>query len=133
MSDKILKEDPTKTVTEKGAFNPKTDITKEKAKNLKAFNLNKTIAKTALKATKFGAIGTAAAMVGKKAYDIFSEMKKEKVDFPKDPVGPEDKNLPSQLIGTSGHEKLKKNLALSRKSTGGMTIGKGKDYIKDLI
>jgi len=88
MSDKILKDDPTKTITEKGAFNPKTDITKEKAKNLKAFNLNKTIAKTALKASKIGAIGAAATMVGKKAYDIISEMKKDEKDFPKDPIGP---------------------------------------------
>jgi hypothetical protein len=113
MSDKILKDDPTKTITEKGAFNPKTDITKEKAKNLKAFNLNKAIAKTALKASKIGAIATVAGMGIEKAYDIISGMKKDKKDFPKDPIGPGP---------------------VDKKSMGGeIEITKGKDYIKDLL
>ena len=118
MSDKILKDDPTKTITEKGAFNPKTDITKEKAKNLKAFNLNKTIAKTALKASKIGAIGVAATMVGKKAYDIISGMKKEKLDESKETKAKVEKNL---------------NTVFSKSIGGEIKITKGSDYIKDLL
>ena len=132
MSDKILKDDPTKTITEKGAFNPKTDITKEKAKNLKAFNLNKSIAKTALKASKIGAIGAAATMVGKKAYDIISEMKKDEKDFPKDPIGPG----PVDKKSMGGD--MKKGYGKARTSGMGLqdeniTLGKGSDYIKDLL
>ena len=130
MSDKILKDDPTKTITEKGAFNPKTDITKEKAKNLKAFNLNKSIAKTALKASKIGAIGTAATMVGKKAYDIISGMNKDEKDFPEDPIGP--------VYKKSMGGDMKKGYGKARTSGMGLqdeniTLGKGSDYIKDLL
>ena len=130
MSDKILKDDPTKTITEKGAFKPNTDITKEKAKNLKAFNLNKTIAKTALKASKIGAIATIAGMGIEKAYDIISGMKKDKKDFPKDPIGPVDKK-------SMGGD-MKKGYGQARTSGMGLqdeniTLGKGSDYIKDLL
>lgn len=78
----------TKTLTEKGVFQPKS---------IKALEY----AGKAAKATRFGKIaaGVAAAGYGVKKY-LESKMDKKDVE---------------------------------KKSTGGMTIGKGKDYIKDLL
>jgi len=78
----------TKTITEKGAFLPKS------ASKLEY------VGKVA-KATRYGKIATAAVAAGIAAKE-FLKSKMDKKD-------------------------------VEKKSTGGMTIGKGKDYIKDLL
>ena len=104
-----------KTITEKGAFLPKA----------------KDVVTKAAKASKYGKIaaGVAGAGLALKQY-LKSKTNKDQNDFPKDPIGPVDKK-------SMGGD-MKKGYGKARTSGMGLqdeniTLGKGSDYIKDLL
>ena len=80
--DKILKE-TTKTVTEKGLFQPKSVAAKE-------------LAKKALRATTIGKIAAGVAGAGLAAKAYLKSKMKDKKEFPDDPIG---KDMPESKMG----------------------------------
>jgi len=129
MSDKILKDDPTKTITEKGAFTPKKKT--PKINLLKGFG----------RAGVVGAGITAATIAGKKIKEMADEGKMPKTKNVLDKVtdvlnkaGEAYKDL-----GQAGLNVIRGDVKGSagpflKKSMGGeIEITKGKDYIKDLL
>jgi hypothetical protein len=144
MSDKLSFDEKVKLV-EQGKIDKKTgkftsmDAMRE-AKGFKPgetaaqFNKRRTIlegAKKTLKASKYGKIaaGIAGAGLALKQY-LKSKTNKDEKDFPKDPIGPVDKK-------SMGGD-MKKGYGQARTSGMGLqdenvTLGKGSDYIKDLL
>jgi len=146
MSDKLSFDEKMKLV-EQGKIDQKTgkftsmDAMRE-AKGFKPgetaaqFNKRRSIlagAKTALKASKYGKIaaGIAGAGLALKQY-LKSKTNKDEKDFPKDPIGPG----PVDKKSMGGD--MKKGYGKARTSGMGLqdeniTLGKGSDYIKDLL
>jgi hypothetical protein len=144
MSDKLSFDEKMKLV-EQGKIDKKTgkftsmDAMRE-AKGFKPgetpaqFNTRRSVLEGAtktLKATKYGKIaaGIAGAGLALKQY-LKSKTNKNEKDFPKDPIGPVDKK-------SMGGD-MKKGYGQARTSGMGLqdenvTLGKGSDYIKDLL
>ena len=122
MSDKILKDDPTKTITEKGAFTPK--------KNKSKINLGKGFGRAGI----VGAGLTAATIAGKKIKEMADEGKMPKTKKVLDRVT-DALNTAGEAykdLGQAGLNIIRGNV--DKKSMGGeIEITKGKDYIKDLL